>query len=198
MSARERIIQILSGPEASRIRFSFPVGKTAMTISSHTFQRVARAFRHGHIRINITNHLPAGIGAIYHPTAAPDHPADQLVVPPILGRFQEGLVMHECIHAFYDIEKIAIDARHEESAAYVVGSLFYRMAGLPQPDPGHTQDCARLVAEGLLAEYQDGNQPVPAVDDDSWNELMEAVRTDPAYAGREPAVGGSYVHDGVL
>ena len=190
MSARERIIQILSGPEASRIRFSFPVGKTAMTISSHTFQRVARAFRHGHIRINITNNFPGSVRAIYHPSGTLD-------VSPILGRLQEGFVMHECIHAYYDIEKTAIDALHEESAGYVVQSLYYRMTGFTRPEWEETIEPADLVADWLLQDYQDGNKPVPAVSNDRWNELMEAVRISPDYAGLAPAIGGSYTHNGV-
>lgn len=63
MTAKSRILELLSGPVASRIRFSFPLGGTDITISSHTFQRVARGIRHDHIAVNVTTVLPPGVSA---------------------------------------------------------------------------------------------------------------------------------------
>jgi hypothetical protein len=54
MSARARILDILAGHEASRMRFSFPVAGTGTFIAHHVFDRVARAIRHDHITVNLT------------------------------------------------------------------------------------------------------------------------------------------------
>jgi hypothetical protein len=192
MPARERIIQILSSPEASRIRFSFLVGTTRFTIFSQTFQRVARAFRHGHIRINFSATMPSGVRARYHSDT------DTMDLTSLIGRRDEGAILHECLHAYYDIEKTAIDAPHEEGAAYVVTALYYQMSGATPPRQGNEQrGAANVVADGLLQAYQDGSAPVPEVNDEDWNKLLEELRNDPDYKKLWAGTTGSYLHNGV-
>ena len=72
-----------------------------------------------------TDAVPA-LGAI------PGFSSGQLLVPPIVGRDQESSAMHECTHAFFDLQSIDIRAAEEEAICYVVGALYDRMTGLPR------------------------------------------------------------------
>ncbi len=61
MTAREQVLSLLQGAEASRIRFTFPGGGGAITIAPATFHRVARAIRRGDIRVTPTTTFPTGV-----------------------------------------------------------------------------------------------------------------------------------------
>ena len=195
MSARLRILQILNGHEASRIRFSFPMGGTNVTVSSYTFHRVLRAIRHDHIHVQVTDHLPRHVAAQY------DTDTDTIYTRGVIGRKHEGLVLHECTHAFFDIKQTYIDALHEEAAAYTVSVLYYRMSGRPSGHPGWRNVSplteAIGVVDGLLQEYQRGNTAVPAVNAAAWSALMTAIMHHPEYRHKAAGTGRSYVHDGI-
>src|ERR1700745_3175446 len=104
MTAKERVIHILRGHEAGRIRFKIPT-KTAgtITINRASSEPVASAIQAGKIKVTPQPVFRAGVGAEYHGWAIPGASSGELLVPPILGREQEGLVAHECTHAFFDL-----------------------------------------------------------------------------------------------
>jgi hypothetical protein len=110
-----------------------------------------------------------------------------LFIPRIFGRGEEGLTLHECTHAFFDLNKIKITAENEEAICYVVDALYFRMTALPQSrwtkSPHST---ARLVADGLLKEYAAGTHAIPEVNATSWHIVRLAVMTDPIYLTRPP------------
>lgn len=192
ITTKARILQILTGHEAARIRFTFPAGGVNHTITAHVFHRVARAIRHGHIHVTVTTTLPVGVGAQYHTDT------DTIEAPRVIGRPDEGLILHECTHAFYDITSNPINALDDEASAYVVDALYYRMTGLTRPrwnnEPHAT---AGPVADALLQDYQRGAVAVPTVNAAAWANLRNAIRTNGTYTGEPPATGGSYIHDGV-
>ena len=189
---RRRVLNILRGHEAARIRFTVPVGSATITINTHTFQDVARAIEADDIAIDVDTPMPAGVGAQYLDDV------DTLQIPPIFGREQEGELLHECTHAWFDLKSTSIPALDEEATAYVVSSLYFRVSGLtstrwtnnPHPKAG-------VVANGLLKQYQAGTPGVPAVDPGAWASLKTAIQGDPVYVGGPAATGGSYTHDGV-
>ena len=91
--------------------------------------------------------------------------------------------MHECTHAFFDLQSINIRAAEEEAVCYVVSSLYARMTALPQWRWG-TQPLFQegdVAAVGLLHQYQLGVAGIPAVDDTAFKALVIAVLTDPHY-----------------
>jgi hypothetical protein len=182
MTTKQRILQLLRGSVASRIRFTVP--PAGITINHATFTAVAQAIETGRIKVVPTRHFAANVGAEYDGTAAADAPSGQLIVPPIVGREQEGLILHECTHAFFDLKKINLTAEKEESAAYVVDALCFRMTGLtPLRWSNEPHKTAKLVADNLLRQYAAGTQPVPAVDARSWDALRTAVMLNPTYFG---------------
>jgi hypothetical protein len=194
-SAKAKILDLLTGYEASRIRFSFPVAGTGsvVTINHLAFARVARAIRHGHIKINVTTSMPSGVGAQYHSDT------DTIDVKSVIGRADGGLVLHECTHAWFDITSNPLKALDDEAASYVVDGLYYRMTGLTPPRwNGPPHPSAGVVAGPLLQAYQIGSIAMPVVAPAPWAALRVAIMTTPPYTTGPAGTGGSYLRNGVL
>jgi hypothetical protein len=211
MSTREQILALLQGPEASRIRFTFPTASGTVTIGPGTFHHVAHAIRSNQLRVQVSSTLPAGVGAMYFAAARPSNnppipQANTILTPQVLGRELGGRALHECLHAAYDLLRTGITALDDEASAYVVQTLFYRMSGLTQPRWNSTiRSIAVDVANKLLQQYARGTRGIPAVDTQAWAALRLVVLTSPIYmfpnspANWTPGVvatGGSYTHDG--
>ncbi|HEV7257459.1 MAG TPA: hypothetical protein VGN82_06720 [Bosea sp. (in: a-proteobacteria)] len=204
MAAKERLIQVLLGPAASRIRFSFPSGNRWITLGPGTFQRVASGIRANTVHIQTSTQFPPNTGAQYFAAAdlsnTPPVPrANTLLMPPILGRVGESTALHECVHAAYDLFRTNINAWDEEASAYVAHVLYCKMTGLKQPRwSAPIADVASATADGLLAEYQRGAVRVPQVSRVSWELLRFAVLTSPTYlyANSPVLMQQNYNHDG--
>ena len=61
MTTRQRVLDLLRGPTAGRIRFTFPFFAGTVTISPVSFRHVANAIERGHVRLDVTNAFPAGV-----------------------------------------------------------------------------------------------------------------------------------------
>jgi hypothetical protein len=203
MTPKERVLQVLRGHEASRIRFRVP--SVGITINRATFLTVAHAIEIGHIGVVPTTHFDHNVAAKYDSGAAPGAPSGQLFTSPILGREQEGLILHECTHGFFDLKKTDITAENEEAICYVVDALYFRMTGLNRSrwaKPPHST--ARLVADELLKQYAAGTHGVPEVNTIWWHTVRVAVILTPPYFDKPPGflaqvlgIGpNSYINDG--
>ena len=130
MAMKDRVLSLLRGPEAARIRFTVPSASVPVTINRAAFTTVANAIVAGKIGVSPFAATTRAL-AEYHQPAAPTAPATgQLMVPPILGRIDEAAVMHESTHAFFDLTTSNILATEEEAVSYVVTALYHRMTGL--------------------------------------------------------------------
>ena len=197
MSARSKVLDLLRGPVVSRIRFTFPFWAGNVTIAPASFHRVAQAIERGEVRLNFTTAFPPGVGGQYT-SGTPN----VLSVAPLIGRTEEGLLLHECTHAVFDLTKTQVTDNEDEAAAYVVDALYFRMTGLRRPrwnnEPHAT---AGAVADALLREYQAGNVRVPALDPTAWTNLRSAVMLNPQYIWGTAGIpgvllGSSTGHDG--
>jgi len=190
MSTREHIVRLLRGTEASRIRFRIPAAG-GLTINHRLFHRVADAIDHHHIHVKVSTTFAAGVGALYHPDT------NTIETPPLFGRPNEGLVLHECTHAAFDLGRVVIAAVADEAAAYVVDALYYRMTGLARPRwNAQLHALAGNVADGLLQQYQVGNVAIPAVDTIRWLALGAFIASHPVYIAGPAGHGGTYLHNG--
>jgi hypothetical protein len=190
---KRRVIHVLRGTEAGRIRFTFPLaGGGTITISPQTFRDVSRAVEQGDIDVDPHAALPAGADAQYDPDIDTLGVASQHI-----GRQQEGVLLHECTHAWFDINSTNIGVQDDEAAAYVVDALYYRMSGVnPIRRRGFvTFANADRVAVNLLQQYQRGVQ-APTVDPANWNSLRAAIAADPNYLAA--VAQGSYTHNGLV
>jgi hypothetical protein len=203
---RQRVIGILRSPTAKRIRFIAPAKYVGdVTIDHTTFETVAKAI--DTMQIDITVKPPAaftpGVAAEYDqpnttiPIPIPTNNtipitfgtlrlrSGTLTVPPIIGREGEAIVMHECTHAYFDLQSSKLGATDDEAIASVVGALYSRMTGLPgwrwgDFVPGIYQ-ASLVVADRLLHQYQLGQAAIPRVDEQAFRTLRGYVAMDPAY-----------------
>ncbi len=192
MTARDQVLNLLRGPVASRIRFTFPFWAGTVTIAPASFHRVARAIETGQVRLNITTTFPAGVGGLYT-SGTPN----TLSVAPLIGRTEEGLLLHECTHAVFDLTKTQVTDNEDEAAAYVVDALYFRMTGLRRPrwnaEPHAT---AGNVADALLREYQAGKVALPALDPAQWTALRGQVMLHPIYRWGTAGIPGVLLGSG--
>jgi len=203
ISLNAQVITLLRGPVTARIRFRFSTtdGRT-ITIAPQTFHRVARAIETGNARVERSANLRSGVAAQYDSASR-----NALQISPMLGRIEEGLVLHEALHAAYDLLHTNINAADEEASAYVVSSLYFRMTGVR---PGRWNAIlhanAGEAANSLLRQYARGTAGIPAVDGHAFAILRLLVMTDPVYMFPGSDTGdftlglattlGSYTHDG--
>lgn len=183
MSMKDRVLALLRGHEAARIRFKVPSASVPVTINHLSFLMVANAMVAG--KIGVTPFVATARAlAEYHQPAGPTAPSTgQLMVPPILGRIDEAAVLHESTHAFFDLTSSNIRATEEEAVCYIVTALYHRMTGLTPMrwTGGEPFISAKAVADALLSQYQAGVVPVPTVDAGAFRTLMLAVATNPTY-----------------
>lgn len=197
MTARDKVLSLLRGPVVSRIRFTFPFSGGTVTIAPASFHRVAYAIETGKVSLQVTNTFPPGVGGQYT-SGTPN----RLSVAPLIGRTEEGLLLHECTHALFDITKTQVTDNQDEAAAYVVDALYFRMTGLQRPRwDASLHGAAGKVADVLLGAYQAGKTGLPAVDPAAWTALQAQIMLHPIYRWGTSGILGTLVgsstgHDG--
>jgi len=212
MAMKDRVLALLRGHEAARIRFTVPSASVPVMINHVAFATVANAIVAGKIGVTPFASTKRAL-AEYDQPAGPTAPSSgQLMVPPILGRVEEAAVMHESTHAFFDLTTSNILATEEEAVSMIVTALYHRMTGLTPTRWTGAEPfiSAKAVADALLGQYQVGVLGVPAVDAGAFQTLMLAVATSPTYllptsltSGTPAGLFGGffggpvrYVHDG--
>lgn len=209
MSLRGRILDILNGPAVARIRFRFPIRGSHVTIAPQTFHHVARAIRLGRVTVRAPTDLAAGVAAQYNDVARTRADgtavaANTLEVVSAAGRMDGAYIVHESLHAAYDLLRTGLDANAEEASAYVCTALFCRMTGLPRPRwaNGPIYANAAEVAKTLLSQYQKGDPGIPWVGESEWRMLRAGVGLHPVYTSGPGGIltgwllGQQYTHDG--
>lgn len=133
MGVKEQMIGILRSGEARRIRFSFR-GTTGATISvdSSSFERVAVALQNGTISI-VEGRFTTDI-AMYSAQAdtASNAAANTFYLGsnPRYSRIFNALVIHESVHASFDLTRSRLPWVDNEAAAYIAQAYYARNSGL--------------------------------------------------------------------
>lgn len=153
--------------------------------------------------------LAAGVAAQYNDVArtradGTQVRANTLEINSAAGRLDEALLVHESLHAAYDLLRTGLDANSEEASAYVCTALYCRMTGLPRPGWTGTRVYANAerAAQTLLSQYQKGVRGIPMVGAAEWNTLRVGVVLSPAHFLQGPAglfgtlASAQYTHDG--
>jgi hypothetical protein len=203
MSTRERLLHILNGPEAHRIRFKFRSSfGTDITVNRRNFSTVASSIEHNRVHVQVSSVLPAGVGAQYFAAADPlNAPPVQhdntILTPAVLGRELEGRALHECVHASYDLLRTRVSALDDEASAYVAHTLYYRMTNIAAPRwTTEIRAVAVMIADNLLRAYQAGNVAIPEVPFVNWQLLRMKIWLSPIYTSGPAGTGGVYTHNG--
>lgn len=203
-----KFISVLNGPACSRIRFKFPNAGGNVTIAPQTFHLVARAIQSGRVIVRPPNDLAAGRDAQYNAVARtkPDGTvvrANTLEFGALAGRIDESLLVHESLHAAYDLLRTHLNGNADEASAYLCSALYLRMTGLPRPRWifDRIYASAGRAAQTLLKQYQKGTRGIPTVGETEWQALRLTVALDQRYIGKTGGLGGwllgrEYTHDG--
>jgi hypothetical protein len=187
----------LRSPTAKRIRFIAPAKYVGDVTIDHTaFETVAKALED--LRIDIVVQPAAafrpGVAAQYDSTnftipyiSVAGFTSGTLTVQPIIGRVGEDDVIHECVHAYFDLQSIKLGATDNEAIAYVADALYARMTALSDQRYGNVttpgiDHSAIRVADLLLHQYRLGQVAVPRVDARAFESLRIQVASDLTYA----------------
>jgi hypothetical protein len=209
MSLKSMVLGVLNGPTVARIRFRFPIRGSHVTITRQTFHHVVHAIHTGRVFVQLARDLPPGAGAQYNDVArnradGTAVPANTLEIQSRTGREFEAHIVHESLHAAYDLLRTGIDANAEEASAMVCSALYCRMTNRTRPYWANAKiwGPAGQVAQTLLVQYQKGDPGIPMVGEEPWRRLRIDVGLDPLYTSGPAGIftgwllGMQYPHDG--
>lgn len=128
---REQVIAILSSTNCGQIRLRFnSITGTPVHIGPESFRRVADAIRSNRIRLT-----DAEITDNRYAEAQYNHESNIMQVPASLQRrgtaFAVTSVVHEAVHASFDLTRSVIPVVDNELAAFMAESIFVVHANFP-------------------------------------------------------------------
>jgi hypothetical protein len=164
MSLQTKALSTLEGPTVARIRFRFSIAGSHVTIAPQTFHVVARAIRSGNITVRAPTDLDPGVGAQYNDVARTRKDgtvvaANTLEISDVTGRLHEAFIVHESLHAAYDLLGTGIDGNAEEASAYVCTALPHdRTAPSQMGQWPNLRECrtSRTVVARAISKRQSG------------------------------------------
>lgn len=157
MGAKEQMIGILRDRDTARIRFTYTGGRT-VTINRETFTRVADGLDSDHFHV-VPGHFTEN-KIVYSSRREGELAANTFY----LGNNQRwsrdfnALVVHEAVHAFFDLTRTEIPWVDNEAAAYIAQGYYLRNSGYPESrmEPGEPYRVGFLIA-GTLANGVDAS-----------------------------------------
>lgn len=179
------IAKILLSSETKRINFSF-TGKSgaAVKIDGSNFATVATALKDGKITIDDSKSIPDGY-AQYDKNDNVFRFAKTLAT---WSRAFDALVVHESVHAYFDLTKTTMSWLDNEIAGYLAQGYYLRNSGFPAQrldEDSHTF---------AAYKYAKAHAAMDSHDAGIWLDVLrKAIESDPDYKGY---VGGDFVGDG--
>lgn len=156
MGIKEQMIEILRSNETRRIRFSFR-GSTGGTISVDpaSFARVANALRDNLISV-VEGRFDTDIASYSSRADSSQNLAANtfyLGRNPRYSRLFSALIVHEAVHASFDLTRSTLPWIDNEAAAYIAQAYYARNSGLPRMayEFGSQAIIAYSVVEGIRA-----------------------------------------------
>ena len=191
MGVKEQMIEILRSGETRRISFGF-VGTSGRTIAvdQTTFTRVADALQANRINV-VEGRFNTDIASY---SARADSSRDLAANTFYLGRnprysrLFNALIVHESVHASFDLTRSTLPWVDNECAAYIAQAYYARNSGLPRLafQYGSQAIIGYSVVEGIRSESSSDVDFFLAA-------LRDSLRTDPLYTSY---IGGEFTGDG--
>lgn len=133
MGVKEQMIGILRSGEAGRIRFSFRgTNSSTISVDSTSFERVATALHNGTISI-VEGRFTSDIAMYSARADAVTNAAANtfyLGSNPRYSRIFNALVIHESVHASFDLARSNLPWVDNEAGAYIAQAYYARNSGL--------------------------------------------------------------------
>lgn len=191
MGVKEKMIEILRSDEASRINFSFRGSSGAtISVSGSSFRRVATALANGSINV-VEGRFTTDI-AMYSARAdsATNVAANTFYLGrnPRYSRLFNALIVHESVHASFDLTSTSIPWLDNEAAAYIAQAYYARNSGLPRT--AFEYGSQAIIAYSIVQNMRANN----ASDVDFFlSALRDSLNGDPQYHGY---IRGTFTGDG--
>jgi hypothetical protein len=186
MGAKEQMIAILRDPDTGRIRFNYRSSGATATINAESFTRIAAGLESGHFSVVEGRHAQNMI--TYSAWADGSDAANTFY----LGNNQRwsrdfnALVVHESVHAFFDLTSTSIPWLDNEAVAYIAQGYYLRNSGYPASRL--EEDEPYELGYKVATEYAHGN------DGATWITLLrDKLNTDARYSSY---IHGSFTGDG--
>jgi len=179
MGVKEQMIQILRDPDTARIHFDYNNGGRSATINVNVFHRVADDLDHD--RLHVVEGYNSGNQITYSSWREADRNANTFYLGnnPRWSRDFNALVVHESIHAYFDVTRTAMPWLHNEAIAYISQGYYLRNSGYPQSRL--EEDEPYELGYRVARELAQGNSGA------TWiTSLIDKLNTDPRYS--------SYIH----
>jgi hypothetical protein len=179
MGVKEQMIQILRDPDTARISFAYSNGGHSATINVNVFQRVADDLDHD--RLHVVEGYATGNRVVYSSWHEADRNANTFYLGenPRWSRDFNALVVHESIHAYFDVTRTAMPWLHNEAIAYISQGFYLRNSGYPQSRL--EEDEPYELGYRVAREYASSSSPA------TWiTSLIDKLNNDPRYS--------SYIH----
>jgi hypothetical protein len=188
MGIRERVIGILRSGDTQRIRFSINgSGGGQISVDGSTFRRVAQAIEEN--RITVTAGGVADGWAKYSARAEGTSAANTLYVGAnnSSSRDFEGLIVHEAVHASFDLTSTRLPWIDNEVTAYIAQGYYLRNSGYGTDRMDHA--ALPYLGRMIVNEIRTGGDV-----DGFWMEQLRAsLLSDPVYHGY---IRGTFTGDG--
>ena len=175
------IVQVLESSDTQRINFTF-VGKSGLKIpiDGSRFSRVARAIRGGTIKVAYP--VPTGpYSAFYNAKSNTFSIADGV---PISSRIFNALVVHESVHAAFDLNRSVLTVFESEAVAYVAQGFYLRNSGYSGKIAAATNEDGPVYIGFQVAQTVSPQHRVVNFDDAWVQELHMDLATRRGYANK--------------
>ncbi len=177
MGAKEQMIAILRSGETSRVVFSYSSNGTTASINGETFRRIASGLESGHFHVVEGRFRENKLTY----SAWADSSTGDAANTFYLGnnnrssRDFNALVVHESVHAFFDLTSTTIPWVDNEAIAYIAQGFYLRNSGYPESrmEPGEPYRVGYLIA-GTIANGVDASSMI--------SDLRQNLLDDPRYA----------------
>jgi hypothetical protein len=180
MGAKEHMIAVLRDPQTGRINFNYRSTTASALISARNFHAVADSLESGHLHV-----VPGRFqdNRLTYSAWASGNDAENTFY---LGnnftwsRDFNALVVHESVHAYFDLGSTSIQWLDNEVVAYIAQGFYLRNSGYPQSRL--EEDEPYELGYRVAVEYARPNGSP-----NTWITLLrDKLNTDPRYA--------SYIH----
>ena len=187
MAMRDRVMRILRNSDTARISFSFRGSEGTVTVNAGTFRRVAEAIENNEITVQMGG-VPENV-AKYSARAEGSSAANTLYIGRNLysSRDFDALIVHEAVHASFDLTSTRIQWIDNEVAAYIAQGYYLRNSGYSteRMDSMGMPYFGRMIVNAIRGgESAEG----------FWMDaLTNALQSDPLYA---PYINSCFQGDG--
>ena len=177
MALKDTFVNVLKNAYTGRIDFNYVATTgTVFSLRGAHFTQIANRISNGTLDVQTDATLPAGV-AKYTALSGGDATANTFYVcsAPPLGRLFEGLIVHEAVHAVFDMYQTTVEWIDNEAIAYIAQGFYLKLVGFDENN-------LSSVSQPYFGLQLANSISAHGVLDDFWLQaLRESLSSDPLY-----------------